>query len=77
MLLLFCSPTFGSKFSSLSRQSTQDYASDIIGEIDMDQEMPSPARIRWLDAVNKVRAQLNEVCMFLILYYSHKPSKEG
>ena len=77
-----CSP-HGSQISSLnmSRQSTQEYNSDVMvnDEYDGDYEtptvermdaldaiqpevkMPSPARIRWIGAFQKVCQQLNEV----------------
>lgn len=52
-----------SKISSanISRQST-DYQSDLTVDYEPNADIPSPARIRWINAFNKICAKLNQVC---------------
>ena len=64
----------------MSRQSTLDeYGGDGVGGgrdmdvIETEPDMPSPARVRWIDAFNKVCAQLNDVSSDrnLFVLYQH------
>ena len=48
--------------------------------MDMDPKMPSPAKIRWIGAFQKVCAQLNEVShisslFFSVVFFSFQPVK--
>lgn len=49
----------------MSRQSTTEYRSDDLPEceIETNPDMPSPARVRWIDAFTRVCAQLSDVSM--------------
>ena len=71
--LSICSP-HGSQMSSMnmSRQSTTEYYSDTVPDfetptiesiksINPDITGPSPAKIRWMDAFQKVCRQINQV----------------
>ncbi|CAD5123989.1 DgyrCDS12297 [Dimorphilus gyrociliatus] len=50
-----------SKISSanISRQST-DYQSDLTADFEPNADIPSPAKIRWINAFNKICAKLNQ-----------------
>ena len=60
---------------NVSRQSTGEYRSDDLPEceIETNPDMPSPARVRWIDAFTRVCAQLNQVrpspCQLVIVLY--------
>lgn len=63
-IYLLSSPN-NSQSSTVSRQSTQEYSD---GQMDMyenqsQSELPSPAQARWIEAFNKIRAQLSDVSL--------------
>ncbi|KAL5004186.1 hypothetical protein ScPMuIL_017642, partial [Solemya velum] len=52
-----------SQSSTVSRQSTQEYSDgqiDLLYENHSQSELPSPAQARWIEAFNKIRAQLSD-----------------
>lgn len=66
---------------NMSRQSTTEYYSDTVGDfetptiesiksINPDITGPSPAKIRWMDAFQKVCRQLNQVRLFILTLHS-------
>lgn len=88
-VFLFISPTqLDSRQESVSMQGSEDYRSDDNYNNDdttTNTDIPSPARVRWIDAFNKVCNQLNQVGLHYLLYYSvsslsmsaHRQGKPG